>query len=149
MEITGEILQRIENKLWEKMENLNKNGKRLIEDRIASYYSMSEFADAHGFINCINYLQELKEIINDNEGYIRHYGLEEFKTKDKVEVYEIKEAIKTLKAEYQNELNELLTESIPNNGGLYGIELFSTAHYLESGLDTLNRLERRLDKLED
>lgn len=145
MKITGEILQKIENKLWEQLKNLNKNEKQLIEDRNISYYSVSEFADAHGYISCINYLQELKEIINDNEGYINHYGLEEFKTKNKVEVRETKEAIKTLKAEYQNKLNELLAESIPNNGGLYAIELFSTAHYLESGIDTLNALEERLD----
>ena len=144
MKITGEILQKIENKLWEKLENLNKNEKQLIEDRSISYFSMSEFA-AYGCIYCINYLQELKEIINDNEGYIRHYGLEEFRTKNKAEVYETKEAIKTLKAEYQNKLNELLAESIPNNGGLYAIELFSTAHYLESGIDTLNALEERLE----
>lgn len=145
MKITGEMLQKIENRVWKSLENLNKNQKRLVEDKNISYYSMSEFADAHGYINCINFLQELKEIVNDNEGYIRHYGLEEFKTKDKAEVYETKEAIKTLKAEYQNKLNELLAESIPNNGGLYAIELFSTAHYLESGIDTLNALEERLE----
>lgn len=85
MKITGEILQKIENKLWEDLKNLNKKEKQLIEDRNISYYSMNEFADSHGHISCMNLLQELKEIVNDNEGYINHYGLEEFKTEEEIE----------------------------------------------------------------
>lgn len=79
------MLQKIENTLWEDLKNLHKNEKYLIDDRNTTYYTMTVFADAHGYINCINLLQELKEIINDNEGYIRHYGLEEFETEERLD----------------------------------------------------------------
>lgn len=145
MNITEEILQKIENRIWESLEELNKKQKQLIEDRNISSYSMSEFSGSHGYISCLNLLQEMKEIVNDNEGYMKHYGLEAFKIEKEIEENKIRKAIKTLKTEYQNKLNELLAESIPNNGGLYAVELFSTAHYLESGIDTLNALEERLE----
>lgn len=145
MKITEEILQKIENRIWESLEELNKKQKHLIENRNISSYSMSEFSGSYGYISCLNLLQEMKEIVNDNEGYMKHYGLEAFKIEKDAEEYKAKKAIKTLKTEYQNKLDELLAESIPNNGGLYAIELFSTAHYLESGIDTLNALEERLE----
>lgn len=145
MKITSEVLQKIENKLWERLKTLNKNEKQLIEDRNISYYSMSEFADSHGYINCMNLLEEMKEIANDNKGYIQHYELTEFETEEEKEEHKIRKAIETLKKEYQNDLDDLLTESIPDSEGLHRAQLLATAHYLESGIDTLNILEQKLE----
>ena len=146
MNITEEILQKIENRIWENLEELNKKQKQLIEDRNISSYSMSEFSGSHGYISCLNLLQEMKEIVNDNEGYMKHYGLEAFKIEKETEENKTRKAIKTLKKQYQNDLDDLLTESIPNiSDSLYKTELFATAHYLESGIDTLNILEQKLE----
>lgn len=146
MKITEEVLQKIENRIWESLEELNKKQKHLIEDRNISSYSMSEFAGSHGYISCLNLLQEMKEIVNDNEGYMKHYDLEAFKIEKETEENKIRKAIKTLKKEYQNDLDDLLTESIPNiSDSLYKTELLATAHYLESGIDTLNILEQKLE----
>lgn len=145
MNITEEILQKIENRLWENLEELNKKQKQLIEDRNISPYSMSEISGSHEYISCINLLQEMKEIVNDNEGYMKHYGLEAFKIEKEIEENKIRKAIKTLKKEYKNDLDDLLTESIPNSEGLHKAQLLATAHYIEAGIDTLNILEQRLE----
>lgn len=76
MEITGEVLQKIEDKLWEHLEELNKNEKELIEHRNSSHYSMCHFSDSYRYIICINLLKGLKEVVNDDKNYIQHYGLE-------------------------------------------------------------------------
>lgn len=146
MKITEEVLQKIENRIWENLEELNKKQKYLIEDKNISSYSMSEFSGSYGCISCLNLLQEMKEIVNDNESYMKHYGLEAFKIEKDAEKYKTKKAIETLKKEYQNDLDDLLTESIPNTSdSLYKAQLFATAHYLESGIDTLNILEQKLE----
>ena len=82
MRITGEVLQKIEDKLWENLEELNKDEKQLIEDGNVSHYSMNHFSDSHRYISCINLLKGLKEVVNDDKHYIRYYGLEEFETKE-------------------------------------------------------------------
>ena len=78
MEITEEVLNKIKDKLWKNLEELNKDEKKLIEHRNSSHYSMCHFSDSYRYISCINLLQGLKEVVNDDKNYIKHYGLEEF-----------------------------------------------------------------------
>lgn len=82
MEITCEVLQKIEDKLWENLEELNKDEKKLIEHRNSSFYTRCHFSDSYRYISCINLLQELKEVVYGNEAYIRYYDLEEFETEE-------------------------------------------------------------------
>lgn len=82
MEITGEVLQKIEDQLWENLEKLNKDEKKLIKQENSSLYVRCHFSDSYRYITCINLLQGLKEVINDDKNYIKHYGLEEFETKE-------------------------------------------------------------------
>lgn len=82
MRITGEVLQKIEDKLWENLEELNKDEKKWIEHRNSSHYSMCHFSDSYRYISCINLLQGLKEVVDDDKNYIKHYGLEEFETEE-------------------------------------------------------------------
>lgn len=150
MKITDEVLQIIEDKIWGDLESVNDYEKQLIKNKSTIKHNINHFSDSHRYIIYIDMLQNLKHLINDDETYIEYYGLEEFKTEEKVEECKkecrIKEEIKALSIDYQNKLNELLVAgSISNNGGLYGKELFSTAHYLESGIETLNVLRERLE----
>ena len=78
MRITGEVLQKIEDKIWKNLEELNKDEKKLIEHGNSSHYSMCHFSDSHRYISCINLLKGLKEVVNNDKNYIKHYGLEEF-----------------------------------------------------------------------
>lgn len=82
MEITCEVLQKIEDKLWENLEELNKDEKKLIEHRNSSFYTRCHFSDSYKYISCINLLQWLKEVVDDDKNYIKHYGLEEFETEE-------------------------------------------------------------------
>ena len=82
MEITGEVLQKIEDKLWENLEELNKAEKKLIKQENSSLYVRCHFSDSYRYIICINLLQGLKEVVNDDKNYIKHYGLEEFETEE-------------------------------------------------------------------
>lgn len=150
MRITGEVLQ-IEDKLWKNLEELNKDEKQLIEHENSSHYSMCHFSDSHRYISCINLLQRIKKVVDDNKEYIRYYGLEEFETEEKeANECKTKKAISTLKKEYQNRIDELLTGECMNNiEKEYYMGVFSTAHYFEAGLDTLNKLEKRLNRMED
>lgn len=88
MEITGEVLQKIEDKLWKNLEELNKDEKKWIEHGNASQYSMNHFSDSHRYISCINLLKRLKEVVNNDKNYIKYYGLEEFETKEDKEPVE-------------------------------------------------------------
>lgn len=80
MEITSEVLQKIEDKLWKNLEELNKDEKKWIGHRNSSYYSMCHFSDSYRYISCINLLQRIKKILDGEKEYIRYYGLEEFET---------------------------------------------------------------------
>lgn len=82
MRITGEVLDKIEDKLWENLEELNKDEKKWIEHGNSSHYSMCHFSDSYRYISCINLLQELKEVVDGYKEYIRYYGLEEFETEE-------------------------------------------------------------------
>ena len=82
MEITGEVLQKIEDQLWENLEKLNKDEKELIEHRNSSNYSICHFSDSYRYNICLNMLRRLKEVVNDDKNYIKHYGLEEFETEE-------------------------------------------------------------------
>ena len=88
MRITGEVLQKIEDKLWENLEELNKDEKKWIEHGNSSHYSMCHFSDSYRYISCINLLKGLKEVVNDDKNYIKFYGLEEFETKEDKESVE-------------------------------------------------------------
>lgn len=147
MEITIELLRKIEDKLWRGLEELNKDEKQLIEDGNSSCYSMCHFSDSYRYISCINLLQELKEVVYGNKTYIRYYDLEEFETEEEeAKECKTKKAISTLKKEYQNRIDELLTGECMNNiEKEYYMGVFSTAHYFEAGIDTLNKLEKRLE----
>ena len=85
MRITSEVLDKIEDKLLRGLEELNKDEKQLIEDRNSSYYSMCHFSNSYRYISCINLLKGLKEVVNDDKNYIKHYGLEEFETEEDIE----------------------------------------------------------------
>lgn len=80
METTCEVLQKIEDKLWENLEELNKDEKKLIEHRNSSFYTRCHFSDSYRYISCINLLQRIKKIVDDDKNYIRYYCLEEFET---------------------------------------------------------------------
>ena len=82
MEITEEVLNKIEDKLWENLEELNKDEKQLIKQENSSFYSRCHFSDSYRYISCINLLKGLKEVVNDDKHYIKHYGLEEFETEE-------------------------------------------------------------------
>ena len=82
MEITGEVLQKIEDKLWENLEELNKDEKQLIKQENSSFYSRCHFSDSYRYVSCINLLKGLKEVVNDDKNYIKHYGLEKFETEE-------------------------------------------------------------------
>lgn len=82
MEITCEVLQKIEDKLWENLEELNKDEKKLIEHRNSSFYTRCHFSDSYKYISCINLLKGLKEVVNNDKNYIKYYGLEEFETEE-------------------------------------------------------------------
>lgn len=147
MELTVKVLDKIEDKLWRSLEELNKDEKQLIEDGNSSYYSMCHFSDSYRYISCINLLQELKEVVYGNEAYIRYYDLEEFETEEETEEYKTKRAINAIKREYELELEDLFTEDCTKNFGKgYDATVFSAAHYLEAGIETLNKLEKRLEE---
>lgn len=80
MEVTCEVLQKLEDNLWENLEELNKAEKKLIEHRNSSFYTRCHFSDSYKYISWINLLQWLKEVVDDDKNYIKHYGLEEFET---------------------------------------------------------------------
>lgn len=144
-EITGEVLNKIEDKLWKNLEELNKDEKKWIEHGNSSHYSMSHFSDSYKYISRIHLLQELKEVVNDDKIYIRYYGLEEFETEEETEECKTKRAINAIKREYELELESLFTEDCTKKFGKgYGATIFSAAHYFEAGIDTLNKLEKRL-----
>lgn len=82
MRTTSEVLDKIEDKLWKNLEELNKEEKQLIKYGNSSHYSMCHFSDSYRYISCINLLQVIKKIVDDDESYIRHYGLEEFETEE-------------------------------------------------------------------
>lgn len=146
MKITEEVLQIIENKIWGDLESVNDYEKQLIKNKSTIKHNINHFSDSHKYIIYIDMLQNLKKLINDDETYIEYYGLEEIETEKETEEHKTRKAIEALKKEYQNDLDDLLTESIPNsNESLYKAQLFSTAHYLESGIDTLNALKERLE----
>ena len=82
MELTVEILEKIEDKLWKNLEELNKDEKKWIEHGNASHYSMCHFNDSYRYISCINMLQGLREVVNDDKYFIKFYGLAEFETEE-------------------------------------------------------------------
>lgn len=82
MELTVEILEKIEDKLWKNLEELNKDEKKWIEHGNSSHYSMCHFSDSYKYISCINLLQGLREVVNDDKHYIKFYGLDEFETEE-------------------------------------------------------------------
>ena len=82
MRLTSEVLDKIEDKLWENLEELNKDEKKWIEQGNASHYSMNHFSDSYRYILCINLLQGLKEVVDDDKNYIKHYGLKDFETEE-------------------------------------------------------------------
>ena len=85
MEITSEVLQKIEDNIWRALKELNKKEKQLIKQENSSLYVRCHFSDSYRYINCINLLQGLKEVVNDDKNYIKHYGLEEFETEEEEE----------------------------------------------------------------
>lgn len=146
MEITEEVLQIIENKIWEDLESVNDYEKELIKNKSTIIRNINHFSDSYKYIIYINMLENLKKLINDDETYIEYYGLEEIETEKETEEHKTRKTIEALKKEYQNDLDDLLIESIPNTSdSLYKAQLFATAHYLESGIDTLNILEQKLE----
>ena len=150
MEITEAVLNKIEDKLWRDLKELNKKEKQLIKDENASFYTVDHFDDSHRYIIYITMLQRLKKVVDDDDEYILYYGLEEFETEEEAYECKTKKAISTLKKEYQEELEGLLIgECMKNFGKGYGATVFSAAHYFEAGLDTLNKLEKRLNRMED
>lgn len=151
MRITGEVLQKIEDKLWENLEELNKDEKQLIEYGNSSHYSICHFSDSYRYIGYIDVVRWLKKIVDDDESYIKHYGLEEFETEEEeANECKTKKAISTLKKEYQEELEGLLIgECTKNFGKGYGATVFSSAHYFEAGLDTLSKLEKKIGGLKN
>ena len=82
MRITSEVLDKIEDKLWENLEELNKEEKQLIKQESSSFYTMSHFSDSYRYTVYLNMLRRLKKIVDNDETYIRHYGLEEFETEE-------------------------------------------------------------------
>lgn len=146
MKITEEILQIIENKIWRDLESVNDYEKQLIKNKSTIKHNINHFSDSHRYIIYIDMLQNLKHLVNDDKTYIEYYGLEEIETEKEIEEHKTRKAIETLKKEYQNDLDDLLIESIPNTSdSLYKAQLFATAHYLEAGIDTLNKLEKMLE----
>lgn len=146
MKITEEVLQKIEDKIWEDLESVNDYEKELIKNKSTIIRNIDYFSDSHKYIIYINMLENLKKLINDDKTYIEYYGLEKIETKKETEEHKTRKAIEALKKEYQNDLDDLFTESIPNTSdSLYKAQLFATAHYLESGIDTLNILEQKLE----
>lgn len=146
MEITGDVLDKIEDKLWRDLKELNKKEKQLIKHENASFYTVSHFDDSHRYIIYIIMLERLKKVVDDDESYIKHYGLEEFETEEETEECKTKRAINAIKREYELELEDLFTEDCTKNFGKgYDATVFSAAHYLEAGIETLNKLEKRLE----
>lgn len=146
MRITSEVLDKIEDKLWKNLEESNKDEKKWIEHGNSSHYSMCHFSDSYRYISCINLLQGIKKIVDGEKEYIRYYGLEEFETEEETEESKTKKAINAIKKEYELELESLFTEDCTKNFGKgYGATIFSAAHYFEAGIDTLNKLEKRLE----
>lgn len=82
MELTGDVLEKIEDKLWKNLEELNKDEKKWIEHGNSSHYSMCHFSDSYRYISCINLLHGLREVVNDDKHYIQYYGLEELETEE-------------------------------------------------------------------
>ena len=146
MKITDEVLQIIEDKIWKDLEAVNDYEKQLIKNKSTIKNNINHFSDSHRYIIYIDMLQNLEKLINDDKTYIEYYGLEKIKTEKETEESKTKKAINTLKKEYQEDLEDLLTEECMNDCGKgYGAIVFSTAHYLEAGIDTLNKLEKRLE----
>ena len=146
MKITDKVLQKIEDKTWEDLESVNGYERQLIKNKSTIKHNINHFSDSQKYIIYIDILQNLKHLINDDKTYIEYYGLEEIETEKETEEHKTRKTIEALKKEYQNDLDDLLTESIPNNNeSLYKAQLFATAHYLESGIDTLNILEQKLE----
>ena len=79
MEITEEVLNKIKDKLWKNLEELNKDEKKWIEHRNSLHYSMCHFSD---YYSCINLLKELKEVLADDEITITYYGLKDLETEE-------------------------------------------------------------------
>lgn len=146
MELTVEVLDKIEDKLWRSLEELNKDEKQLIKHENSSNYSMRHFSDSYKYIGYIDVVRWLKKIVDGDESYIKPYGLEEFETEEETEECKTKKAINTLKKEYQEKLEGLLIgECTKNFGKGYGATVFSAAHYFEAGIDTLSKLEKILE----
>ena len=82
MELTVEILEIIEDKLWKNLEELNKDEKKWIEHGNSSHYSMCHFSDSYRYISCINLLKGLRKVVGDDKNYINYYGLKELETEE-------------------------------------------------------------------
>lgn len=145
MKITEEVLQIIEDKMWEDLESVNDYEKQFIKNKSTIKYNINHFSDSYKYIIYIDMLQKLKHLINDDETYIEYYGLEKIRTEKETEESKTRKAINIIKKEYEIELQSLFTECTKNFGKGYGATIFSAAHYFEAGIDTLSKLEQILE----
>lgn len=145
MELTVEVLDKIEDKIWEDLENVNDYEKELIKNKSTIIRNIDHFSDSYKYIIYINMLENLKKLINDDKTYIEYYGLEKIETEKETEESKTKKAINIIKKEYEIELQSLFTECTKNFGKGYGATIFAAAHYFEAGIDTLSKLEQILE----
>lgn len=146
MKLTVEILDKIEDKIWEDLESVNDYEKELIKNKSTIIRNIDHFSDSHRYIIYINMLENLKKLINDDKTYIEYYGLEKIETEKETEESKTKIAINAIKKQYELELENLFTEYCTKNFGKgYGATICASAHYFEAGIDTLSKLEEILE----
>lgn len=97
MKITEAVLDKIIDKLWEKLEENCIGEEEWIKHRNTSVYAVNQPLVQYRYLLNINLLKELKEILAEDKDAIDYYGLGEFETDEEdiltVPLQEYKEII--------------------------------------------------------
>ena len=110
MKITEAVLDKIIDKLWEKLEENCIGEEKWIKYRNTSEYAVNQPLTHYRYLLNINLLKELKDVLVDDEITITYYGLKDLETEeddvfvhllkyDKVKPLPDEEALIVLKSE--------------------------------------------------